>query len=55
MNEAYLNFAKDKFFVRVGRQAISWGEADTIGPVSYTHLDVYKRQPRHSEFAEARA
>ena len=31
VNEAYLNLAKDKFFVRVGRQAISWGEADTIG------------------------
>jgi len=31
VNEAYLNFAKDKFFMRVGRQAISWGEADTIG------------------------
>jgi hypothetical protein len=31
VNEAYLNFAKDAFFLRVGRQAISWGEADTIG------------------------
>lgn len=31
VNEAYLNLAKDKLFVRVGRQAISWGEADTIG------------------------
>ena len=31
VNEAYLNLAKDKFFMRVGRQAISWGEADTIG------------------------
>lgn len=31
VNEAYFNIAKDKLFVRVGRQAISWGEADTIG------------------------
>ncbi|MFN8602374.1 MAG: DUF1302 family protein [Candidatus Binatia bacterium] len=31
VNEAYLNLAKDKFFMRIGRQAISWGEADTIG------------------------
>jgi len=31
VNEAYLNFAKGPFFLRVGRQAISWGEADTIG------------------------
>ena len=31
LNEAYLNFAKGPLFVRLGRQAISWGEADTIG------------------------
>ena len=31
VNEAYLNFAKGPAFLRVGRQAISWGEADTIG------------------------
>jgi len=31
VNEAYLNFAKGPWFMRVGRQAISWGEADTIG------------------------
>jgi hypothetical protein len=31
VNEAYVNFAKGPFFLRVGRQAISWGEADTIG------------------------
>jgi hypothetical protein len=30
INEAYLNFAKGPLFVRVGRQAISWGESDTI-------------------------
>lgn len=30
VNEAYLNFVKGPLFVRVGRQAISWGESDTI-------------------------
>lgn len=31
VNEAYLSVAKGPLFVRVGRQAISWGESDTIG------------------------
>jgi len=31
VNEAYLNLAKGPAFLRIGRQAISWGEADTIG------------------------
>ncbi len=31
VNEAYLNLAKGPLFARIGRQAISWGEADTIG------------------------
>ena len=31
VNEAYLNLARGPLFARVGRQAISWGEADTIG------------------------
>ena len=31
VNEAYVDVAKGPLFVRVGRQAISWGEADTIG------------------------
>jgi hypothetical protein len=31
VNEAYLNLAKGPWFMRIGRQAISWGEADTIG------------------------
>lgn len=31
LNEAYLDVAKGPLFVRLGRQAISWGEADTIG------------------------
>ena len=30
INELYLDYAKDRFFFRVGRQAISWGESDTI-------------------------
>lgn len=30
VNELYLNYAKGPFFLRLGRQAISWGEADTI-------------------------
>jgi len=31
INEAYINISKGSLFVRIGRQAISWGEADTIG------------------------
>jgi hypothetical protein len=31
VNEAYVNVSKGPLFVRIGRQAISWGEADTIG------------------------
>jgi hypothetical protein len=31
VNEAYVDVAKGPFFARIGRQAISWGEADTIG------------------------
>src|SRR5581483_409390 len=30
INEMYVDYTKDRFFFRVGRQAISWGEADTI-------------------------
>ena len=30
INEAYFNVSKGPLFVRVGRQAISWGESDTI-------------------------
>jgi hypothetical protein len=30
LNELYLSYTKGPFFLRVGRQAISWGEADTI-------------------------
>ena len=31
VNEAYVNISKGPVFFRIGRQAISWGEADTIG------------------------
>jgi hypothetical protein len=30
INELYLNYSKGPLFVRIGRQAISWGESDTI-------------------------
>lgn len=30
INELYLSYSKGPVFLRVGRQAISWGEADTI-------------------------
>jgi hypothetical protein len=30
INELYLDYTKGRFFFRVGRQAISWGESDTI-------------------------
>src|SRR5262245_2402276 len=30
INELYMDWTKDRLFVRVGRQAISWGESDTI-------------------------
>jgi hypothetical protein len=30
INEAYLNYSKGPVFVRIGKQAISWGESDTI-------------------------
>jgi hypothetical protein len=30
INELYVDYEKDRFFFRIGRQAISWGEADTI-------------------------
>ena len=30
INEAYVNYTKGPLFVRIGKQAISWGESDTI-------------------------
>ena len=39
----------ERIIVTVGRQLGSGGReiAKTLAAVSYTHLDVYKRQPRH--------
>jgi len=31
INELYLSYSKGPVFLRIGRQAISWGESDTIG------------------------
>ncbi len=30
INELYLNYVKGPFFLRLGKQAISWGESDTV-------------------------
>src|ERR1700687_3573760 len=30
VNELYLSYSKGPFFLRLGRQSISWGESDTI-------------------------
>ncbi|HUI25787.1 MAG TPA: DUF1302 family protein [Candidatus Kryptonia bacterium] len=30
INELYFNYSKGPFFLRLGRQAISWGESDTV-------------------------
>lgn len=30
VNELYLSYAKGPFFLRIGKQSISWGESDTI-------------------------
>lgn len=30
LNEAYVNFTKGPVFLRIGKQAISWGESDTV-------------------------
>jgi hypothetical protein len=30
INELYIDYAKGRFFTRIGRQSISWGEADAI-------------------------
>ncbi|HVM95701.1 MAG TPA: DUF1302 family protein, partial [Candidatus Acidoferrales bacterium] len=30
VNELYLNYSKGPLFVRIGKQAISWGESDTV-------------------------
>ena len=43
----YANFTKN--FSLIGGLVFYW----VAGPVSYTHLDVYKRQERHLAFAIA--
>ena len=44
----------DSTQMEVGDQVVAIGNALGFGPVSYTHLDVYKRQPLHqlSQFRE---
>jgi len=37
VNELYLSYSKGPFFLRVGRQAISWGESDTIALLDQTN------------------
>jgi hypothetical protein len=37
INELYVDYTKGPFFARVGRQAISWGEADTIALLDVTN------------------
>ena len=32
------------------KDTMTWGGDSTIWPVSYTHLDVYKRQPPYGFF-----
>jgi Protein of unknown function (DUF1302) len=37
INELYLSYSKGPLFVRMGRQAISWGESDTIALLDQTN------------------
>jgi hypothetical protein len=37
INELYLDYTNGPFFLRVGRQAISWGESDTIALLDVTN------------------
>ncbi len=37
INELYLSYSKGPFFLRLGRQAISWGESDTIALLDQTN------------------
>ncbi len=46
INEAYLNLTKGRYSVRVGRQTISWGEADTIALLDQSNpFDVTRGVP----------
>ena len=37
VNEFYLSYSKGPFFLRVGKQSISWGESDTIALLDQTN------------------
>jgi hypothetical protein len=37
VNELYLSYTKGPFFLRVGKQSISWGESDTIALLDQTN------------------
>jgi hypothetical protein len=37
INELYLSYSKGPLFVRLGRQAISWGESDTVALLDQTN------------------
>ncbi len=37
INELYVDYTKGRFFLRVGRQAISWGESDDIALLDVTN------------------
>lgn len=37
VNELYLSYSKGPFFLRVGKQSISWGESDTIALLDQTN------------------
>lgn len=37
LNEGYLSYSKGPFFLRVGKQSISWGESDTVALLDQTN------------------
>jgi hypothetical protein len=46
INEAYVNLAKGRYSIRIGRQTISWGEADTIALLDQSNpFDVTRGVP----------
>jgi len=55
VNEAYVDVAKGPFFARIGRQAISWGEADTVGLLDANNpFDVLLQPGLYIDLDEAR-
>src|SRR4029453_2958315 len=55
VNEAYVDVAKGPFFARIGRQAISWGEADTVGLLDANNpFDVLIQPGLYIDLDEAR-